>query len=83
MAAALCYGARGGGAQLGFHITAGNYDTDTLIEVLGELRKFLGGEKATLLWDACPPTAAEPCGPGWRPSGPGWWWNGCPPTRRN
>jgi hypothetical protein len=50
MAAGLCYGLRGGGAQLAFHITAGNYDTDTLIQVLGELRRFLGGEKATLLW---------------------------------
>lgn len=29
MAAALCYGVRGGGAQLAFHVTAGNYDTDT------------------------------------------------------
>jgi len=54
MAAAICYGVRGGGAQLAFHITPGNYDTDTLIEVLGELRKFLGGEKATLLWDGLP-----------------------------
>ena len=54
MAAALCYGVRGGGAQLCFHITAGNYDTDTLIQVLGELRRFLGGEKATLLWDGLP-----------------------------
>ena len=54
MAAAVCYGVRGGGAQLAFHITAGNYDTDTLIEVLGELRRFLGGEKATLLWDGLP-----------------------------
>ncbi len=54
MAAALCYGVRGGGAQLCFHVTAGNYDTDTLIEVLGQLRKFLGGEKATLLWDGLP-----------------------------
>ena len=32
----------------------GNYDTDTLIEVLGELRRFLGGKKATLLWDGLP-----------------------------
>jgi hypothetical protein len=54
MAAALCYGVGGGGAQLGFHVTAGNYDTDTLIEVLQELRTFLGGEKATLLWDGLP-----------------------------
>ena len=54
MAAALCYGVRGGGAQLAFHITPGNYHTDRLIEVLGELRRFLGGEKATLLWDELP-----------------------------
>ena len=51
MAAALCYGVRGGGAQLCFHITAGNYDTDRLIQVLGELRRFLGGERYDLkLW---------------------------------
>ena len=54
MAAAICYGVRGGGAQPAFHVTAGNSDTDTLIEVLGELRRFLGGEKATLLWDGLP-----------------------------
>jgi transposase len=54
MAAAICYGVRGGGAQLCFHVTAGNYDTETLIEVLGQLRRFLGGEKATLLWDGLP-----------------------------
>ena len=54
MAAALCYGVRGGGAQLAFHVTAGDYNTDTLIQVLGELRRFLGGEKATLLWDGLP-----------------------------
>ncbi len=51
MAAALCYGIGGGGAQLCFHVQAGNDDTDTLIGVLGELRAFLGGQKATLLWD--------------------------------
>ena len=50
MAAALCYG----GAQLAFHVTAGNHDTDTLMGVLSELRRFLGGEKATLLWDGLP-----------------------------
>jgi transposase len=54
MAAALCYGVRGGGAQLAFHVRAGNYDTDTLIKVLDQLRRFLGGEKATLLWDGLP-----------------------------
>jgi transposase len=54
MAAALCYGVRGGGAQLCFHLQAGNYNTDSLIQVLAELRRFLGGEKATLLWDGLP-----------------------------
>jgi transposase len=54
MAAAICYGVRGGGAQLAFHVTPGNYDTDTLIQVLCELRRFLGGEQATLLWDGLP-----------------------------
>jgi transposase len=54
MAAALCYGVRGGGAQVVFHLQPGNYDTDSLIQVLGELRRFLGGEKATLLWDGLP-----------------------------
>jgi hypothetical protein len=54
MAAALCYGIRGGGAQLCFHVMAGNYDTNSLIGVLGELRRFLGGQKATLLWDGLP-----------------------------
>jgi hypothetical protein len=42
MAAGLCYGVRGGGAQDSFHITAGNYNTDSLIQVLAELRRFLG-----------------------------------------
>jgi hypothetical protein len=59
MAAALCYGVRGGGAQLAFHVRAGNYDTDTLIKVLDQLRRFLGGEKATLLWDGLPAYAPE------------------------
>ncbi len=54
MAAALCYGPAGGGCQLCFHLQPGNYDTDTLIVVLGELRRFLGGQKATLLWDGLP-----------------------------
>jgi DDE superfamily endonuclease len=54
MAAALCYGPAGGGCQLAFHLQPGNYDTDSLIVVLGELRRFLGGQKATLLWDGLP-----------------------------
>jgi DDE superfamily endonuclease len=34
-----------------FHVRAGSYDTDSLIGALQGLRRFLGGEKATLLWD--------------------------------
>jgi len=54
------------------HLQPGNDTTDTLIQVLGELRRFLGGEKATLLWDGLPAIAAAPCVPGWGPSDPGW-----------
>jgi len=54
MAAGLCYGSRGGGAQLAFHRHPDAYNTDSLIEALGELRGFLGGQKATLLWDGLP-----------------------------
>jgi transposase len=54
MAAGLCYGSRGGGAQLAFHHQVGAYDTDTLIGALGQRRRFLGGQMATLLWDGLP-----------------------------
>ena len=45
---------RCGGCQLAFHVQLGSYNTDILIEVLGQLRRFLGGQKATLLWDGLP-----------------------------
>ena len=54
MAAALCYGSQGGGAALAFHHQVGAYDTDSLIGALDQLRRFLGGQKATLLWDGLP-----------------------------
>jgi transposase len=54
LAAALCYGSRGGGAQLAFHQQADAYDSDSLIGALGELRRALGGQKVTLLWDGLP-----------------------------
>jgi hypothetical protein len=54
MAAGLCYGSHGGGCQLALHFQPGSYNTETLIGVLGELHRFLGGEKATLLWDGLP-----------------------------
>jgi len=37
-----------------FHRQVDAYDTDSLIGALGELRRFLGGQKATLLWDGLP-----------------------------
>jgi transposase len=54
MAAALCYGSRGGGAAVAFHHQLDAYNTDTLIQALGGLRRFLGGQKVTLLWDGLP-----------------------------
>ena len=54
MAVALCYGSMGGGAAVAFHHQQDAYDTDTLIGALGELRAFLGGQKATLVWDGLP-----------------------------
>jgi transposase len=54
MAAGLCYGSAGGGAALAFHHQVGAYDTVTLIGALEQLRRFLGGQKATLVWDGLP-----------------------------
>jgi transposase len=54
MAAALCYGSRGGGAAVAFHHQLDADNTDSLIGALGELRRFLGGQKATLVWDGLP-----------------------------
>jgi hypothetical protein len=80
MAAALCYGSGGGGAALAFHHQIGAYDTETLIGALEGRRRFLGGQKATLVWDGLPATAATRWVPGCGDSGPGWWWSHCPPT---
>jgi len=52
--AGLGYGSRGGGAALAFHHQVDAYNTETLIGALSELRRFLGGQKATLLWDGLP-----------------------------
>ena len=62
MAAGLCYGSRGGDAQLAFHHQVGAYDTDTLIGALDRLRRFLGGQKATLLWDGLPAHRSQAMG---------------------
>jgi hypothetical protein len=62
MAAVLCYGSHGGGAALAFHHQLDAYNTDTLIQALGELRRFLGGQKATLLWDGLPAHRSQAMG---------------------
>jgi transposase len=54
MAAALCIRPGGGGSRIAFHIQHGSYDTGTLVVALDELRRFLDGEKATLIWDGLP-----------------------------
>jgi transposase len=54
MATAICYGSNGGGAVVCFQHQEGAYDTDALIGVLEELRGFLGGQEATLVWDGLP-----------------------------
>ena len=41
-------------ARLAFHLQPGSYNDQRLIGVLGQLRRFLGGQKATLLWDGLP-----------------------------
>jgi transposase len=51
MCAAICAKIGGGGAQVAFDIRPGSYNTDRLIEVLGELHRFLDGDKVTLVWD--------------------------------
>jgi transposase len=54
MAAALCDGVRGRRRPALLPRHRGQRRPERLVEVLGELRKFLGGEKATLLWAGLP-----------------------------
>jgi len=54
MTTAICYGSNGGGAAVCLHHQQGADDTGTLIGALAELRGFLGGQKATLVWDGLP-----------------------------
>ncbi len=51
MAAMCCYHPDGRRARLAFHVQPGSYNDQLLIGVLGQLRRFLGDQKATLLWD--------------------------------
>jgi len=54
MAAAVCIRPGGGGSRMALHVQPGSYNTERLIVALTELRHFLAGEKATLIWDGLP-----------------------------
>jgi transposase len=55
MSAALCYRPDRSAAELVFATQAGAYNTETLIEFLGQLRDHLGDNaKISLLWDGLP-----------------------------
>jgi transposase len=45
---------------------------------VAQLRRFLGEQKATLLWDGLPTHRRRAMGPGYAASGPGWWWEPLP-----
>jgi transposase len=42
------------GASQAVHVKPGSYNDQMLIGVLGQLRRFLQGQKVTLLWDGVP-----------------------------
>ena len=60
MAAMCCYRPDGGRARLAFHLQPGSYNDQLLIGVLGQLRRFLHGQKVTLLWDGLPSHRSRP-----------------------
>jgi hypothetical protein len=62
VAAAICNGVRGGGARLAFHVQAGNYDTDRLIDVLEGLRTFSAGRRPPCCGTGCRRTQRRDAG---------------------
>src|SRR4051812_29218937 len=57
MAAALCYPPSPDdprAPRLAFHVQPAAYNTETLINVLTELRTFLAPDQVTLIWDGLP-----------------------------
>jgi hypothetical protein len=54
MAGICCYRPDGSRARLCFHTQPGSYNDLTLIGVLKQLRRFLRGAPATLVWDNLP-----------------------------
>jgi transposase len=62
MAAMCCYRRDRGGARarLAFHLQPGSYNDQLLIGVLSQLRRLVGGQKVTLLWDGLPSHRSRP-----------------------
>jgi transposase len=54
IAGMCCYQPSGSRARLAVHFQPGSYNDQVLIGVLGQLRRFLHGQKVTLLWDGLP-----------------------------
>ncbi len=54
MAGICCYRPDGSRARLCFHVQPGSYNDQLLIGVLRQLRRFLRGAPATLIWDNLP-----------------------------
>lgn len=72
MAAAICAKVGSGGARVAFDVRPGSYNTERLIEMLGELHRFLDGDKVTLVWDNLSAHTSRNCAPGSASSAPGW-----------
>jgi putative transposase len=54
MAGICCYRPDGSRARLCFHTQPDSYNSQTLIVVLRQLRRFLRGAPVTLIWDNLP-----------------------------
>jgi hypothetical protein len=55
MAAALCYGSRGGGAQLAFYHQVGAYDTQTLANLAADtLQEVIAAAERGVQWTGAP-----------------------------
>jgi hypothetical protein len=71
MAAALGYHPDGTKARLCFPLQADSYDTDSLIEVLDQLKGFYAATRSCCCGMGCQPTGATRCAPTWISSVPG------------
>jgi transposase len=65
MAGSCCYAPGGSRARLWFHTQPDSYNDHTLIVVLKQLRRFLRGAPARLIWDNLPAHHSRVMGPGW------------------